>query len=156
MASSSDWSFLGAVTTKAEAGPTSARISEAESAAEARKAKRQSKAEDNTAPLLGAEDGNLRRRRRIREGGAIELRDRSRTNLGEAGAEEELGPKALIVLGASEGNLEEAKAAMRNRGEVAEAGAAIDRQASCLLLWLATLSSAPIISEICVNGKWAT
>lgn len=73
MASSSDWSFLGEVRTKAEAGPTSVRISEAERATEARKAKRQSKAEDRAAPPREAPEGNLRRRRKIREGEAINL-----------------------------------------------------------------------------------
>lgn len=73
MASSSDWSFLGEVMTKAEAGATSVRISEAERATEVRKAKRQSKAEDKTTPPLEAAEGNLRRRRKIREGEAINL-----------------------------------------------------------------------------------
>lgn len=53
---------------------------------------------DSNSPLVAAIGVNLWKRRKIREGHAIDLSDLFRSNLG--GTEvEKLGPKALINLG---------------------------------------------------------
>lgn len=92
-----------------------------------------------------------------------------RTNLDGVGTEEELREKALMILGEREGSLyeeaveeeeeEKKQVWMRESGEVADAGAAIERltvrrAACCSACGEAELNSFWIL--ICATGKWTT